>query len=228
MRILLLEDDDVQRTVLASWIESDGHALHCVSDGAAAIQALEREPFDLALLDWEVPRLSGLDVLLWARRCRPSLPVVFMTARGDEGDIASILDRGASDYLVKPARRVELLARLRALARRAGREAAPQVIDAPPYRIDVARATVCLHGQCVKLKPREAQVALLLFRRRGEVVSRQEILEIVWGIRADLCSRTVDTHVSQVRKRLGLDGSNGWMLKGVYQRGYRLGRVPAP
>jgi len=191
--------------------------------GNAALKALERDSFDLAIFDWMVPGLSGEDLLRWVRQRLKKLPVMFATARDTEMEIATILKLGADDYVVKPLRRLEFLARVEALGRRAGALGdADEAFEIGPYRIDPQRRIISLGGQPVKMTPRMADVAILLFRKRGELVSRAQLYEQVWGQREALDSRTVDTHVSRLRQALELDGRHGWRLSAVYHHGYRL------
>ena len=226
MRILYLEDDRFQRDLAKAWLEAAGHSVHCIGDGAAAIRCIERDSFDLAVLDWAVPPPSGFQVLQWIRRRGLGIPVIFVTSHCAEADVVTALSHGADDYLTKPLKRLEFLARIAALGRRAGVESENLcTLEVPPYRLDVKPAAVWLNNQRVRLKPREAQLALLLFRKRGEVISRNEIVETVWGMPAQLASRTVDTHMSRLRKLLRLDGSHGWKLEAVYLRGYRLAQA---
>jgi len=223
MRILYLEDDAFQRELAQGWMEAAGHCVQSVADGSEAIRSVERDSFDVAVLDWEVPSPSGFDVLRWIRRRGLGIPVMFLTSHADEHAVVSALRGGADDYLAKPIRRLEFLARIAALARRAG--LAPEelrFLEVDPYRLDLKTGAVWIGDERVKLKPREAQLALLLFRKRGEVVSRAEMFETVWGTQAQLVTRTIDTHMSRLRKLLRLDGSHGWNLQAVYQRGYRL------
>ena len=223
MRVLYLEDDPFQRELTKDWLEGAGHSVQCVGDGSQAIRSIERDSFDIAVLDWGVPSPSGFEVLRWIRGRGLGIPVMFLTSHAAEQELVSALRGGADDYLAKPVRRLELLARIAALGRRAG--LAPEearFLEIPPYRLDVRTAVIWMGDERLKLKPREAQLAILLFRKRGEVVSRAEIFETIWGTRAQLVTRTIDTHVSRVRKLLRLDGSQGWKLLAVYQRGYRL------
>jgi DNA-binding response OmpR family regulator len=222
MRILYLEDEPVQRQLAMQWMQTDGHNVRAVEDGREAIQAIERDSFDIAVLDWEVPPPTGADVLRWIRSRGLYIPVMFVTSHGDEKDIVAILESGADDYLVKPARRHELVARLRALARRAGLLSQDRVVEVGPYRVDITSRAVYLNGEAVSMRPRAVDLAVLLFRKLGQVVSRAEIRESVWGTTSDLETRTIDTHVSMVRKALKLDGSHGLKLQAVYQHGYRL------
>lgn len=222
MRILLLEDEPVQRSIATEWIRSGGHDVKAVEDGESAIRAVERDTFDLAVIDWEVPAPSGVEVLQWIRSRGLAIPVIFLTSHGDETEVAAILHSGADDYIVKPARRNVLLARIVAVGRRAGVDGGDAIIEAGAYRIDTVNRTVALNGEPVAMSPREAEVAALLFRKRGRLVSRTEMYETLWGRRDEIDTRTVDTHVSRVRKRLTLDGTYGYRLRAVYQHGYRL------
>jgi DNA-binding response OmpR family regulator len=223
LRILYLEDEPLQREIASRWLDEEECSVRAVDNGGDAIRAVERETFDVMILDWEVPPPTGPEVLRWIRARERSTPVVFVTSRDAEADIMEMLRTGADDYFVKPLRRGEFLARMQALARRAGLgPTESSSIEAGAYRVDLASRTIFLEGEPVKLKPREAEVAIFLFRKRGQVVSRAEIYEAVWGQREALQTRTADVHVSAVRKALRLDGTHGWRLSSVYQLGYRL------
>jgi two-component system response regulator RegX3 len=176
----------------------------------------------MAVLDWMVPDVSGEEVLRWIRARHRAMPVLFATANDSEAEVAHILSIGADDYLVKPLRRLEFVARLAALARRAAPAAAEELIEEPPYAFDVRRRKAVLAGREIEVSPRMFELAVLLFRKRGELVSRTHIYEHVWGRREDVQTRTVDTHVSRLRGALELDGRHGWRLASVYQLGYRL------
>lgn len=230
MRILLLEDDRIQLELAQSWLEGNGHSVATASSGTAALKALERDSFDLAIFDWMVPGMSGQELLRWVRKRQKRLPVMFATARDDELEVATVLNLGADDYVVKPLRRLEFLARVDALGRRAGLVGAEvdEPFDIGPYHVDPRARTISLSGRAIKMTPRMAEVALLLFRKRGELVSRAELYEQVWGQRETLDSRTVDTHVSRLRQALELDGRHGWRLSSVYHHGYRLESAGPP
>ena len=120
MRVLYMEDDAIQLDVVKKWLASSGHAVVGVPDGLAAIRALGSDTFDLVILDWHVPGISGRDVLDWIRERETALPVVFATAAAGEFEAAAILELGADDYVVKPLRRLEFVARIGAVGRRAG------------------------------------------------------------------------------------------------------------
>ena len=224
MRILLLEDDPLQLALAAKWLEEGGHAVTGVTRGNDAMKVLGRDTVDLAILDWMIPDLGGDELLRWIRQRHRRLPVMFATARDEEHEVAGILKLGADDYVVKPLRRLEFLARVDALGRRAGVvvEDAAQPIEVGAYRLDPVSRVASVEGRPVKMTPRMLEVALFMFRRRGELVSRSHLYEQVWGRKERLDTRTVDTHMSRLRQALELDGRHGLRLGSVYQHGYRL------
>ncbi len=224
LRIGLLEDDPEQAEITALWLEEKGH--HCIhfSAGRDLTRALRSESFDLLLLDWLVPDMSGLEVLHWVRtHYEWQIPVIFISRLGSEEDVVQALNAGADDYMEKPVRRRELLARIHALVRRlhSAQEDA-ETLEFLPYVIDVNTRTIRLHDEPVTLTQKEYELAVFLFRNAGRALSRGHILDSVWGTRPDLNTRTVDTHVSRLRKKLRLGPDNGWVLSSIYQHGYRL------
>ena len=224
MRVLFMEDDPIQLEVVQKWLASSGHAVVGVNDGPAAIKALERDTFDLVVLDWQVPVLSGQDVLNWIRERELEVPVVFATAAGGEFEAAAIFQLGADDYVVKPLRRLEFVARIEALGRRAGVLGAPRksTWTVGPYTIDARQESVLLNGQLAPLTPRLAKLAIYLFRRCNAVVSRAQLYDDLWHHKGELDTRTLDTHICKLRHLLELDGRHGFRLASIYQTGYRL------
>ena len=222
----LLEDDEDQSQLLAQWLSDAGYLVRPYPSGAEFRRKQGAVSVDLLILDWNLPDESGLSILRSLREGGSALPVLFLTARTDEADIVAGLREGADDYVGKPASQAELLARVDALLRRTSvqKDAATEA-GAEPYRIDLQRRRVELAGQEIPLTDREFDLALFLFRRRGRVVSREALLESIWNIRGDVATRTVDTHISRLRKKLGLAGEHGWRLNAVYQHGYRLERA---
>ncbi len=220
----LVEDDPDQAVLFSYWLENAGYNVRVYQDAADFRRKLGVGAVDLLLLDWNLPDESGLDVLKWLRsEGHTRLPVIFLTARNDEADIIDGLKAGADDYLTKPARQGELLARVGAMLRRMGLVSEGGTVEElPPYRIDFGKRRISLNERDVVLTEREFDLAAFLFRRRGRVVSRDALLEGVWNIRNDVATRTVDTHISRLRKKLELAGEHGWRLNAVYQHGYRL------
>jgi len=151
-------------------------------------------------------------------------PVLVATVKNEERDIVWALESGADDYLVKPVRRRELIARAEAICRRSGgsRSEADEY-NASPYAMDLRQKRASLHGDEISLTNREFELAMFFFRNAGRVVSRAHILEAIWGIdNSDVSTRTVDTHISRLRKKMQLNEDNGWKLSAIYQHGYRL------
>jgi two-component system response regulator RegX3 len=221
MRIAILEDDPSQADLVRVWLAGAGHACHTFHRGREFQRVMTR--------DWELPDVNGDAVLTWVRaNVRDNVPVLFATARDSEQDIVHALKSGADDYLVKPLRKHELLARVEALGRRARPQPrTTEAIKVGEFEIDLDRRTVLRGGQAVELTQKDFDLAVFLFRNVGNLVSRGHILESVWGRSPDLNTRTVDTHVSRLRAKLGLVPENGWRLTAVYQHGYRLEAVSA-
>jgi len=223
MRVAILEDD----LALASYVEKSlseaGHRCDLYSDGQLLVRALRRETFDLLILDWNVPGLSGHGVLQWMKanleKCPPSL---MLTSRSAEEDIVEGLQAGADDYVIKPVTPPVLLARVNAVARRAYPSTAGGIETFGNYRFDVRAENVDLHGQPIALTAKEFALALLLFRNTHRAMSRAYIFESLWGRNPDLPTRTLDAHVSNVRTKLNLRPANGYKLVPIYAYGYRL------
>lgn len=221
----LLEDDEDQSRLIAHWLSDAGHQVRSYPGGAEFRRKLGAASVDLLILDWNLPDESGLTILRSLREVGSALPVLFLTARTSEDDIVTGLREGADDYVGKPATQRELLARVDALLRRSHpKKDTVEEDDVEPYRIDLVRRRIEIAGEEIPLTDREFDLALFLFRRRGRVVSREALLESIWNIRGDVATRTVDTHISRLRKKLGLGGEHGWRLNAVYQHGYRLER----
>ncbi len=222
LRIALLEDDHEQSARVSSWIGERGYPCDAFDSAEGFQRAFKKTSYDVVVLDWELETGgSGLDVLHWLRKTIASdVPVIFVTARQAEHDIVTALQAGADDYLAKPVRQQELLARLYALARRAQPDV--DMLECPPYVIDTQARSVLFNDEPIKLTEKEYELALFLFRNRGRVLSRQHLLTSVWGTNAELNTRTVDTHASRLRKKLKLLESGRWKLTSIYQHGYRL------
>ncbi|WP_343638933.1 response regulator transcription factor [Roseateles sp.] len=227
MQVALLDDDHHQLDVLTRAVEALGYTGHRFATGGALLQALQRATFDLMLVDWELPDMPGLDVLRTLRsRHGVRTPVIFVTHRDDERDVVQALTAGADDYVIKPVRGAELKARMLALLRRSypGDDAG---LRHGGFLLQPATGTAFFEGEPIELKQREFDLALCLFRQLGQVLSRAYLMQTVWGRGEDLPTRTLDTHISAVRSKLGLRPERGYRLSAVYGHGYRL-EVIAP
>lgn len=239
MRIGLLEDDKSQIELISLWANEVGDQLQSYTTGQSFREALLHENFDLLVLDWHLPDTTGIDVLDWLREEKASnTPVIFITSRDCAESVVEALEHGADDYMVKPVNKDITLARIKALQRRykidvsmnenksenniAG---AKGVESFYPYEINESENNISVNGTTIKLTNKEFKLAVYLFRNAGCLVSRNQLMDDIWGIKADLNTRTVDTHISRIRSKLGIYPTIGWQLSSIYQRGYRLFRV---
>jgi DNA-binding response OmpR family regulator len=235
MRVLIIEDNRNLVLGLRHNLEREGHVVHAAFTGAAGLERVRMPDVDLVILDLMIPRPDGFQILRTMREEGIETPVIVLTARGQEEDKVRGLRLGADDYVTKPFGLMELLARVDAIRRRLrlsptprGRELAP--IEVGDLRIDPATRTVHRGREAVSLRPKEFDLLLALARRNGGVASRFELLEEVWGYDADVVSRTVDTHIGQLRTKLERDPRLPRLILTVRKSGYRLDddRVPLP
>lgn len=219
-----LEDDPDQAALIAYWLEQAGYTVRLFRSAAEFRRRQGSEAIDLLLLDWMLPDSSGPDIVEWLRSsANAKLPVIFLTARSSESDMVRGLNAGGDDYVVKPAKRQELLARVAAVLRRHGVDGDNAgLLALPPYHVDSKRRRIAFNESDIELTPREFDLATFLFRRHGRIVSRDSLLENVWNMSSAVSTRTVDTHISRLRKKLELNGEHGWRLSAIYQHGYRL------
>ena len=226
MRFAIIEDDPAQMEVLTAWLKEAGHDVHGFVLAREFMRVASRESFDLLLVDWMLPDLTGEQVLRWLRVERNNdTPAIFITSRDAEEDIANAFSAGADDYVVKPPRRIELLSRIEAVLRRAQPKSPNQALTVGLYHFDLARKALSIDGVPVELTDKEFELAAFLFRNLGRLLSRGHLLEAVWGRNPSLATRTVDTHISRVRSKLNLRPENGFRLTPTYNFGYRLERI---
>ena len=241
MRIGLLEDDTSQIELISLWAKEAGDQLKSYTTGKSFREAMRSEDFDLLVLDWHLPDTTGIAELDWLRGVKASnTPVIFITSRDSEESVVEALEHGADDYMVKPVKKGVTLARIKALQRRnriidSTGDQEPGIDTKPerptgvevyePYEINQQARSISLDGEAVKLTNKEYELAAYLFRNAGCLVSRDHLLETLWETRADLNTRTVDTHISRIRSKLRINPAIGWQLSSIYQRGYRLFRV---
>lgn len=222
MLIALLEDDESIAALLKAWLAGADYRVLHYDTGAAFRKGCAARAPDLSIIDRMLPDDDGIEVVKWFRaEVDAKAPVLFASALGAEQDIVVALDAGADDYVVKPLRHEEVLARVRALARRTG-AAGRALLGCGTVSLDITNRSATLRGQPVALTDREFDVALYLLKNRGRLISRAELLKQVWRTSASLETRTVDTHVSRVRQKLQLQRANGFRLEAVYNHGYRL------
>ena len=224
MRVAVVEDDLSQAQLISLWLEHAGYSCQLYADGRSFQAGLGHESFDLVVLDWILPDVSGDELLQWLRgHVDWAIPVIFTTVRDAEEDIVRVLSLGADDYLVKPLRQQEFLARVLAVTRRSQAPHDPRtLLEVGPYTFDPVMHTVRRDGRPIDLTHKEFDLALFLFRHPGRLISRRHILESVWAQVSDLPTRTVDTHISRVRSKLDLGPQAGWQIVSVYSHGYLL------
>ena len=223
MRVAALDDDATQLELAQRTLAGMGHDCHGFTDSKSFLRALRRESFDLLVLDWQLPDVSGIEVLRWAREnLAERVPVLFITNRSTEADVIEGLSAGADDFMIKPIRVGELMARVKALLRRAYHQQSPTELVFGRYAFDVTGNQLLVDGDSVSLKQKEFDLALFLFQNMGRLLSRKHLLEAVWGIDGEVSSRSLDTHVSRIRTKLGLNPENGFRLAAIYSVGYRL------
>lgn len=224
----MLDNDRSQMDLVCQVLTSAGHSCHAFDSGKEMLNQLRRESYDMLVIHWQVPDVSGAEVLRWARERLPAnLPVLFMTNSSGEDDIVAGLAAGADDYMIKPIRRGELVARVQALLRRAyPTQNAAEQIQFGHYVFETRTGRLMMKGIPVELTQKEFDLALLFFRNIGRPLSRAYILEAVWARDVEVPSRTMDTHVSRVRSKLQLRPEHGFRLAPVYSYGYRLEQMP--
>jgi DNA-binding response OmpR family regulator len=203
-RILLVEDEANIASIVRTYLERDGFTVVWVRSGEEALAELPRHPLSLMILDVGLPGIDGFEV---CRRCAGRLPIIMLTARDDEADRVAGLEAGADDYVPKPFSPRELSARVKAVLRRIDRaEGGADTVSVGPVTLSRSRREVEVGAQVVELTQREFDLLEYLLRRPGMVVSREELLEAVWGFALPGQTRTVEFHIAQLRKKLGDPG----------------------
>jgi two-component system phosphate regulon response regulator PhoB len=224
-RILIVEDEGPLVTLLRYNLEREGFAISEASDGEEALLRAAEDRPDLILLDWMLPLLSGIEVCRRLRRLpdTATVPIIMLTARGEENDMVRGFDCGADDYITKPFSPVELIARVRALLRRARPELAAEQLDFADLVMDLAAHRVRRSDREVHLGPTEFRLLQHLMRNPGRVFSREQLLDAVWGRDVYVEARTVDVHIRRLRKALNGVGDQD-LIRTVRAAGYALDR----
>ena len=228
-RVLLVDDDRELTTMLVEYLGREGFETAALHDGALALEQVGVLRPDLVVLDVMLPGRNGLDVLRALHAREGSPPVLMLTARGDDVDRIVGLELGADDYLAKPFNPRELVARLRAILRRATERVVPHdasaggaPLELGSLRLDPARHRASVRGVAVALTGAEFRVLDVLLRAAGRVVSREQLTEQALGRTLELYDRSVDTHVSNLRRKLGLSGPGEAEIRGIRGAGYLL------
>jgi DNA-binding response OmpR family regulator len=226
MKIALLEDDTSFAPMVVEWLTEAGHDVEWHRTGRDYIRALSDQRYDICILDWMLPDMTGPEVMSNLKLKGTLPPVIFLTGRDAEDDVVSVIQAGADDYIVKPPSKAILIARIHAVARRCAAKLRPEPVqDFGRIKVDFANRRFELDGANVKLTEKETELALYLFSRIGILLPRGHLIQVVWGSSPDIDTRTVDVHVSHLRGKLGLTTESGWRLSSVYRQGYRLERL---
>ena len=223
VRVLLIDDDQRLVELLASYLEQNGMSLTAAPDGARGLAAIDAAAFDAVLLDVMMPGLTGLEVFRRIRQ-KSRIPIIMLTAKGDETDRVVGLEMGADDYVSKPFSPRELLARLRAVLRRASPDVVAERIQVAGIEIDVPSREVRASGKALELTGIEFDILLALARRAGRVVPRDALLEGAGRNDVIVGERTVDVHISHLRQKLGDDPRLPKLIKTVRGVGYVLAK----
>lgn len=219
-RLLIIDDEDDMRALVQMYLKNSGFEVHQAANGEEALEVLSAMPIDLIVADVMMPVLDGFTLCLNIRQSS-NVPIVFLTARGEEWDRVYGLKIGADDYIVKPFSPSELIARIDAVLRRVHRESAEDktVQQYGQIEINERGRTVKVCGEPLSLTLKEFELLLFLCRHRGQVLSREQLLEHVWGIDYEGSVRTVDTHIKTLRIKLG---NVGEFIQTMWGIGYKL------
>ncbi len=223
--ILVVEDEAALVTLLRYNLEREGFRVAAAPDGEEALLLAREEKPDLVLLDWMLPLLSGIEVCRQLRRLPETraVPIIMLTARGEEGDKLRGLDSGADDYITKPFSPSELIARIRAVMRRTRPAASGEVLHYDDLVMDLASHRVRRKGRDIHLGPTEFRLLRHLMEHQGRVFSREQLLDIVWGQDVYVEPRTVDVHIRRLRKAINAD-EEADLIRTVRSAGYALDR----
>lgn len=210
--ILVIEDEKAINQLIQKNLQLVGHTCYSMYDGVNAECIVKEKSIDLVLLDIMLPQMDGFQVFETIR----SVPVIFLTAKGNLQDKLKGLTLGADDYIVKPFEMLELIARVEAILRRVHKN--NRILEFGHVSIDFGSRQIYMNGQAVECTPQEYQLFEVLVTNRNLAMSREKLLELAWGYDFDGDSRTVDVHIQKLRKKLGMEDS----IKTVYKLGYRL------
>jgi two-component system OmpR family response regulator len=221
MRILIAEDDAPLATFIAKAFKSEDHVTEISADGKDALQRMEKEPFDLLILDLNLPVVAGSEVLSKVRRVNTDIPILILTATDEVAERVACLDAGADDYLTKPFSFSELSARIRAVLRRKNR-AGQAHLKVADVELDYLLRTVQRGGRTIELTPKEFSLLEYFMRHQGTRITRNMIIEDVWKLSPDTRTNVVDVYVNYLRKKVD-EGSRVKLIRTVRGVGYEFG-----
>lgn len=223
-RIAIADDDKAAREYLEEVLVPVGYKCQSFSNGRDLISRLKRETFDLLVLDWNMPGMTAIEVMDWAKRTLDELPrIIVLTSRSDEQDLTFALDAGADDFITKPGSPEVIRARIGAALRRLdGTARSGRLEERGRYRFDRLEQTVSFDEHKVKLTSKEFALALFFLDNMQRPLSRGYIMQRIWGDTTDLTTRTLDMHVSKIRNKLKLRPEHGLRLQTIFGFGYRL------
>jgi two-component system, OmpR family, alkaline phosphatase synthesis response regulator PhoP len=221
-RILVVEDDRAVQKALKRLFESEGYSVVPALDGAAGLNTFRSSPPSAVILDLRLPGVAGRDVCREIKSQAPSLPVIVLSAAADVMDKVLLLELGADDYVTKPFSPKELLARLRAAMRRSARVPATDAFTFGDVSVDFSRMELTRAGEPVTLTAQEFKVLKFFVQNQGRVISREELLNEVWGYQSYPSTRTVDNHILKLRQKLELDAASPQHFKTVHGAGYKF------
>jgi DNA-binding response OmpR family regulator len=223
--ILIIEDEPAMQLGLRDNLELESYRVEIASDGDAGLAKMKSGNFDLVVLDVMLPKLSGFDVCKAARAAGIRTPILLLTAKGEEIDKVLGLELGADDYLTKPFSVRELLARIKAIVRRSKADTSGHqhaIISIGRLAVDFRAFQTQENGEEVKLSHKEFEILLYLFKNRNDVVSRNDLLEHVWGYEAQLTTRTVDNFIARLRQKVEVSPDQPKIILTVHGAGYKM------
>jgi DNA-binding response OmpR family regulator len=221
-RILVIENDDALRKILMRLFSSEGYRVDVVSDGMAALEMLHQRPPSALILDLLNPGSSGCDLCKKIANLIPDLPLVVLSASSDVADKVLLLEMGADDYVTVPFSPRELVARLRALIRRASRCRQENLYSFEEVMVNFSKTEITRGGEKITVTKKEFQTLEFMTKNAGRMISRDELLNEVWGYQNYPCTRTVDNHILKLRQKLERDPANPSHILTVFGRGYKF------
>jgi len=222
-KILIIEDEEDMVEGLRFNLEARDYTVVAAPDGETGLEKATGEQPDLVILDLMLPGLNGYEVCKKLKESRPEIPIVMLTAKSQESDIVTGLDLGADDYITKPFSILEVVARINALLRRSGSgTTVPEVFQTGDLEIHFMEHKAYKQEKALKLSPREFEILRYLLERRGEVVSRDDLLNKVWGYESFPYTRTIDAHIAMLRKKIETNPEAPEMIITIHGKGYKF------